>query len=327
MPRKPTPMYRTLLREAFSLAWERKSLWVFGLFAGLVSTGGLFDAAYRSFRRIEQGSDLLMTVVRGSVPGYDTFGSYVQNLLLLDRARVTATITVAALIVLLLAVTAVLSQGALIAGLLGAANKAPHRHLNEGRPFFWRILLLDLAAKAMQLLLIFATTLPLVLFLTRTNVLDGVLYTAVFLVLFPATVIVSLLLALASIDVVKEDAHPVDAIHRALIIFGSHWLVALELGIAVFLVVAAAGFAGLCGIILLSIPYAVLIGLSIYAGSPFLFSLVSVLAGVLLAVFLFTLAGAVITFQHAVWLKMYERAGGGRRNKLVAKLERLWMKW
>ena len=327
MARKPTPIYRTLLREAFALSWERKSLWVFGLFAGLVSTGGLFDAAYRSFRRIEQGRDLLTTIVSGSVPGYDTFGSYVTQLVMLDRSRVTATVTVAGLILIFLVITAVLAQGALIAGLLGSAEKAPHHHLNEGRPFFWRILVIDAAAKITQLLLIFATTLPLVLFLTRGGLSDGILYTAVFLVFFPATVIVSLLLALATINVVREDAHPVDAIHEAIRLFASHWLVALELGIAVFLAVAAAAFAGLCGVILLSIPYAVLVGLALYVGSPFLFGLFTIIAGISMAALLFTLAGWAVTFQHAVWLAFSNRAGAGRKPKLLAKVERLWNKW
>ncbi|OGL67252.1 hypothetical protein A2856_04330 [Candidatus Uhrbacteria bacterium RIFCSPHIGHO2_01_FULL_63_20] len=326
MARKPTPIYRTLLRDAWRLAWGRRSLWVFGLFAGLVTTGGVIDVAFRGFKRIESASDLLQGVLSGSFAGYETFGAWMRQVQMLEPSRVTATVTVLVLVAVWLGVTAVLSQGALIRGLVCEHDRPWHHHLFEGKPYFWRLLTLALAGKAVNAVLLIASALPLVLLVTRGFAEDAVLYCLTFLVFFPLMVVASLTFTLAAIDAVRHDRGAAHALAHATGTFLDHWLPALEVGVAAFLVMAAMWIASGVTLILLSIPYAMLVALSLYAGSPFLFACASIVSAVCAAFLVFAFTGASVSFQHAVWLRFLERAQR-HRSPLVAKLERLWRKW
>jgi len=57
--KKSTTLYRPFLREAFAITWKRKSLWIFGIFAALISTGGVVDVVWRSLEKVGKTESLL----------------------------------------------------------------------------------------------------------------------------------------------------------------------------------------------------------------------------------------------------------------------------
>lgn len=326
MATKPAAIYRPLLREALRLTWERKSLWVFGLFAGLVTTGGVVDVAGVRVRQVTDARAFLQDALSGTFPFADAFGAWVRQVQLLDPSRVTATLTIALLLAIALVATAVLSQAALIRGLACKQDRPFHHGLREGLPSFWKLLALDLAGKALQGILVGLTALVLALLLARGTRADALLYLVTFLACFPLAVAGNLVMTLAAIDLVREGRGACHAFLHALGRFAGHWVNCLELGIVSFLVVLALWIAAGAAVAALAIPYAALIGLSLAIASTTLFWLGSALFAVCAGALTLAFTGASVTFQHAVWIAFMDRSAP-RRTPLVAKLERLWRKW
>lgn len=326
MPSKPAPIYRPLLREALRLTWERKSLWVFGLFAGLVTSGGMLDAAGRDLSRVMGARELFEDALAGVVPFADTFSAWVRQVQLLEPARVTGTLTVAVLLALALVAAALLSQAALIRGLACKEDRPFHHTLREGRPFLWRLLALGLAGKAVRALLLACVALPLVLFVVRGGVADAWLYAVSFLVGFPLAVAANLVFTLASVDAVREDRGAAHAFVHALGRFAGAWLPALELGLLSFLAYGGIWLLTGAAVTLLSVPYAAGVALSLATGSTLGFMAVTGLFGVVAGAVTFAGTGAAVCFHHAVWVLFMDRTHP-KRTPLVAKLERLWRKW
>ncbi len=68
--KKSTSIYRTLLREAFTHTWQRKSLWIFGIFAGLISTGGVIEVALSGIKQVTTGGAFLQQLLDQTFVGY-----------------------------------------------------------------------------------------------------------------------------------------------------------------------------------------------------------------------------------------------------------------
>lgn len=325
--KKPASFYRKLLRDAWHITWQRKRLWVFGMFAAAASTGGVIEVAFRSFRKIEQGRDMWESLLDGSLVGFDLVGQYIRQLQFLDTGRVIVIVTVLTITTLAMMVLISWSRGALIVGASTDREETFHQLIKKSRSYFWNVLVLNILTKLTTILLIVLTTLPLVLFITRGELGDALIYFVTFLVFFPSIIIVQIISVLALVDIVRKKQTVFDAISQAVILFGRHWLVTLELGVVLFLLVFAAGLAVLAGMVLLVIPYTILLILALKTATLVIFILVHILGFSLLATLLLAYLGAATTFQHTAWLLFYERAlkrGGAKRT--IAKLERLWAK-
>lgn len=326
MPRKKsTVFYRNLLRDSWKITWQRKSLWFFGVFAAIMSTGGVMDVAVRSFKRIQSGPDFLTSVLDGTFPGYNYFAQYIEQFRYLDATRITITSGIAIILALLLIAAAVWSQGALISGIV---SKKPIRiaaALQNSRSSFWHILFIDLLVKTTTTFLVLITTITLLTFMSQTDVVNAILYVIFFLIFFPLVIIVNIIATLAIVDTVKMKTHTLDAIHRATEMFAKHWLVTFELGVIIFLTVFAAGILGIVALLLLSVPFTILVVLSLLTASPFLFILMNFLTIITLFLLIFVFAGAAVTFQYSTWTHFYENASKKSTQSMVrSKIHRLW---
>src|SRR3989338_1981380 len=170
--KKSTAFYRHLLRQAWQITWRRKWLWIFGLFASVISTGGVAEAAFRSFRRIEGGRDLMINLLQGSLVGYETLGQYFHQMYLLGPGRITLTAVLIFIFSLLLLWLVIRSQGVLIYGIADKKKLTLSSMWKNSWSSFWSILSLDIILKLAHLVLIILSTLPLVLFLTRRGLFD-----------------------------------------------------------------------------------------------------------------------------------------------------------
>lgn len=323
MPTKqPMTIYRSLFVDAMRVAWERKALWVFGLFAALLSTGGVCEMSAKGFHRLTAARDMYVGMMNGTFTGAQTFGRYVQNLSGIEPSRVTAAVTLIVVFAALAVVASVVSQGALVAG-AGRKAVTDAEAATAGRASFWHLLGLNVLHKAAQTLLILLSALPLFLVVSRTDgaSMAGAMLT--FAVAFPLTVVISVLFMLASVHAVKTGSHALDSAHHAVTLFRAHWLAAFETGILLFGAVVVAAFAFAAAVALGAVAFAVLVSVTLLIGNPTLFLLVNVLGAGTLVLMVFAFAGATTTFQYAAWVRFYEHAGVKR--KIISKIHRVWI--
>jgi hypothetical protein len=326
-PKTPTAVYRPILREAWRLAWERKRLWVFGILAGILSTGGVVEVLIRSFRQIEMTGGFLSRLLSGSFLGGETFGLYVGQLLLLDRARVTVTGTILMLLALLILIVAIRSQASLISGLFSHRVPSASEAWQAGRGHFWSILALNILTRAVHVLVVIITALPLVLFLSNSTIGNALLFFFLFLVFFPLTIITSFVSTLALIHLVRERLGLIHAIQAAFHLLARHWLAAFELGFILFVLVSLGGLAFLSILVILAVPYSILITLALLTSLQTVFTVVLGIGAIALGTLFLAFAGAMVTFQHAAWVGFYRRMTHRvQAGSLLAKLERLWQK-
>lgn len=319
--RKPTTIYRSLFRDAARVAGERKALWVFGLFAALLSTGGVCEMAARGFGRLASARDLYASLMRGTFTGAQAFGVLVRDAAEFGTARVTFAGTALVLFLIAGAIASVTSQGALVAG-VGPNRLTDAQAAQAGRRAFWHLLALNFLHKGAHLLVMALSALPLFLLVARP---DGITASAAFLsfvVAFPLAVVISVVFMLASVRVVRTADHALDAIHHALVQFRAHWIAAFETGLVLFAVVVAAAVLFATAVALASIPFAVLATLTIIVGNPFLFVIVNAVGAAALVLLTFAFAGAVTTFQYAIWVGFYDHASV--KNRIISKVRRIW---
>jgi len=319
--KKPTTMYRSLFRDALRVAWERKALWVFGLFAALLSTGGVCETAAKGVRQLTVTRDVYVSMLNGTFTGTELFGRYVRDAIELDPSRLTILATTFVLFGAAAIVASVVSQGALIEG-VGRKAIPDAQAAAAGRSSFWHLLGLNVLNKAAQLLIILLSALPMFLLVARADGASAAWAMFAFLIAFPLTIVVSVLFMLASVHAVRTGSHSLDAIHHALSQFRAHWLAAFETGLLLFgaALVAALGFVATVAVV--SIPFAILIFVSLLMGSYFLLLTVNVLGAAALILMIFAFAGATTAFQYAVWTRFYDHANA--RRTIISKIQRVW---
>jgi hypothetical protein len=322
MPRKkPTSIYRPLLADAWRVTRDRRTLWVFGLFAALLSTGGVVETAAKGFDRLAAMRDVYLAMLRGTFTGAETFGALVRNLVAVDPSRVTLALTLSVVIVALAAVASVASQGVLIAG-VGRRAASDREAAAAGRAAFWHLLALNALNKAAHFLLVLFAALPLLALVSRADARSAAWTFLACFAAFPITVAVSSVFMLASVNTVRSGSHALDAVHHALGLFRRHWLAAFETGILMFGVVAAATLALVAALACLSVPFAVVVFAALVAGSGPLLAAVNVLGSAAMILTVFAFAGAATTYQYAVWVGFYDHASV--KNRVVSKVHRAW---
>ena len=320
--KKPASIYRSLLGDALRVTRERKNLWVFGLFAAILSTGGVGELAAKGWHRLAVTRDVCGEIVRGTFAGAGTFGTAVR--LILDFQPAHATLVLSALILLglfLLAVS-VMSQGVILAA-VGTRKATDAQAVHAARKSFWHLLALNALNKAAQAVLVLLSALPMLLLVTVPRGSSALVAFLAYLVAFPLMVVIAAIFMIASVNVSKTGAHALDAVHHAAAIFRRHWLAAFELGLILFLCVIAASAALVLVISVLTIPFLVLVSLAVISGNAVAFLVVNVLGAFLLMLLLFAFAGITTVFQYTVWVRFYGHATGPIK-KTISKAHRVF---
>ncbi len=309
MPRKKsTTVYRKLLREAWAITWQRKTLWIFGIFAGIVSSGGVIDVALNSLHRLKTKSTLIENLLDTSFIGYEIFGQYITRVQSLGQGTTIGIVTVTVLIALALIFAAVVSQAALVIGSKSKSDKHPHVLRKEAFAHVWDIFLIDLITKTLSVLLGALTTLPILLHFIHTSSISISLVLIQVLFYLPLVVIINLISVLSIIDIVDRGSKALDAIHTATIIFKKQWLATLEFAFLLFFIVLFAGIAlGMLGT-LLTVPFAIVYTSTLLTGSFTLFLIMNVLMVILFLLITLAIGGAIVTFHYSAWHRFYKRA-------------------
>lgn len=320
--KKPTTIYRSLLRDSIRVTMERKSLWVFGLFAALLSTGGVGEMAAKGWHRLSVARDVFGEIARGTFTGTRTFGTVVRTCLEIAPSQATAIMTIMILVAIAMVAVSVASQGAVLAS-VGPKPVTDAQAVAGGKKSFWHLLALNVLHKSAHAVLILLSSLPLLLVLERTTGSSALIAFLTFLVAFPLTVVIAAIFMIASAHISKTNAHSLDAIHHAVDIFKKHWLAAFELGLILFLCIIAASGAFVMAVSVLSIPFIVAVSLAFVTSSASAFLAVNLLGAFVLLLLAFAFAGATTTFQYAAWARFYGHAAGPIK-KTISKAHRVW---
>ena len=304
--KKSTTLYRPFLREAFVITWKRKSLWIFGIFAALISTGGVVDVVWRSLEKVGKTESLLENLADASFVGYDVAAGYIGQLALLGPQRTSFILIAATLMGILLVIMATLSQGALVLGIRAKGARDPYELRREAGCHFWSLFLIGILNKLLMLILVVLMTLPFLLVSLSTSVGHAVVFLFLMLLFLPATIIVNIIYMFALIDIVEDGAHPLSAIHTGVRLFAKQWLATFEYGVILFFAVFGAGILLLILLTLLLIPLSIVYAATLLTGSFSLFLTFNVISACLIFALLLTFGGACVTFQYSAWYNFYK---------------------
>ncbi|MEK7615310.1 MAG: hypothetical protein AAB431_02920 [Patescibacteria group bacterium] len=322
--KKSTSIYRTLLREAFTHTWQRKSLWIFGIFAGFISTGGVFEVALSGLKQATAAGSFLEQLLDQTFVGY----AYASQAILLFQqigpGQIGAFLILCTLFCLFFLVLGIISQAALIHSVrftqknFTELRRSVHKH-------FWDIFLVDAFTKILTILLTALTTLPTLLFLLNGNSFSSTLLFCHLVLFIPAVIVLHILSMLAIVDVVEADHHAFEAIRKALQLFKKQWLTTLEFGFVLFALVCIAGLCLVTLLILLSIPYSFLFTLTFISGSSSLLLGLNLVLLLIILGLIFTVGGALVSFQYSAWCAFYKHAAHRTYGKKAfAKILRLF---
>lgn len=325
MKRKSTMIYRSLLREALLLAWQRKTLWIFGFFAAFVFTGGVFDVAMTGLKRISFGGSILNRLFNASFGGYSYFGHLISQIKIVGTFGTASIIIFTTLIFIGLIFLAVLSQTSLIHGLKAVSHEHPNIIRKRAQDHIGRIFLIDIMVKMIGSILVIVTTMPFLWFYSNSSLLGFLIIFIQTLLFFAVILIVNIIAILSVIHVIETGATIREAIKHAGNLFISHWLATFEFAVLLFFLIALSAFIIFGFVILLTVPYAFVYMFSVLTGSFFIFVTANILF-ILFSLFcIFAFCGAVITFQYAAWYLFYKQMGDNIHKHLpLSKTLRLF---
>lgn len=307
-------VYRPILRDAWKATWQHKSLWIFGIFAGLISTGGVVDVVFSGLQKATSTSSLLTQLLDRTFIGYAYASEFILYISRVNPTQVVAFITVGTIVSIGLIVCGVISQAALIHG-SGHTNKHPHEIRKHVIPHFWDVFFVDVTTKIIFFIL---TALLTLAFFSST------LFWLHLYIFIPTVVILYILSILALCDVVESKSHALNAFETALKIFKTQWLATIEFGFLLFFILLIAIFVFLAALILLSIPFSLINTIVLIIGSPILFFIVNTLSALFVLALVLSFGGALVTFQYSSWRFFYKRAvHKSYGTKLFSKLWRM----
>jgi hypothetical protein len=322
--KNPTVLYRRFLSDALRLSWSRKRLWVFGLFAAMISTGGIFDIVAASMKKIRTTGSLLDGLAHGSFSGYEIAGAYIHKLALMNHERITATVTALTIIFVFLVIAATVSQGGLILGL----KAIKPRHLIslkiEASKHFFPLLTIAILNKLSNAIAVLVMSLPLFSFFLITSSNSVFLFLALSLVLIPSLVVINSLYQFTMLGIVDNGLGVHEAFTRAAKLFSKHWLSTLEFGLLLFAATFGFFLILISLLALLMVPYAMVFTAALVSGIPWVFFVCNIAFCFLLLLIALAYLGFVVTFQYSAWYGFYKHGIHPiRGRKLFSKIFRL----
>lgn len=308
-----------ILGKAWKIIWKNKVLWIFGILASCGANGGSSGGGGNS--SINQSS---------SSWGGDSFGgmfpqaeqffgrveSFFENI---QEGTIILIIIGIAILVLLLAIITLFISSIGKAGLIYGASQADEADeaaekltfkqvWNGGKPFFWRIVLLNLLVGAASFILILLLVLPAILLSLLTLGIGLFCILPLLCIMVPVFWLVNMFIEQAMVAIVVEDLGIFDSIKRAWQVviqenLGNYIVLGLILGIGGAIV----GFVFALPMFLIAIP--IVIGL--IAGGDAAFGGGFIAAGVMFLLYLpilLVLSGILQAYVGSAWTLAFRRS-------------------
>lgn len=321
--------YRSILKQAWSIAWNHKYLWFFGLFASLTVAGGSMEYQFIT-QTLGQG------VVSSSYQGLNTLlamNELCQQVWfgLIDLFSQNIIVILNALTILLLTLTiitvfvwfAITSQAGLVDSIkkIIASKKkgtvlSVREGLSAGNKHFWSVFGLNILIKLLISFAFFIVSLPLLFMAISDNSAFTIAYTILFVIFVPVAVSLSLMVKYAISARVLENKSITESLEKAYKLFTKNWLISLEIALLLFLVSFLSSALLLLAIAIVFLPF---LWLSFVFSITWLSYLIIFLCLVVVVIF-----GSILTtFQIASWTDLYLHLND---KKGISKLERIFQK-
>lgn len=313
-------VYREVIPQALKISWRNPRLWIFGLFAAVLNTGGSLDTIWKFWDSIRtQGSALSIGDLTVNIWNTASIGGFSA----LPFLQALLALVVLSVILLAVGAFSCVSQGVIIYS-IGNLKDGKLNHLKKGLTVAARALIpvaiLNVLILVSVWLVRFLISLPLAIALDQESYLFMAVYLVSFIVFFVVAMILSIMQIYALNAIFLQGATLAQAFKRAWLVLKDHWLETLETALiqaALMMVLAIAAF---IAILILSFPSGVLYVLAIMQNSlPLFYISFGIFVG-LIIVSLTVLTGFLVTFQYALWTLMFRKFGEGG---IIPKIHRL----
>ncbi len=324
-------LYRPILKKAWDISKRYKSLWFFGLFATIISSGGEYEIISRGIYDPTNSGGWL-TIIGDSLKTITDSAMSVGGNVWLNIWQSILKYPIQSLIALLIFIIAlaiglffvwisITSQIGIIKNIsLIMKNKKPS--INEGIDFgvkkFWPVIGSDIILKVILFILFLLLGQEMIL-TNGGNIALTILYYLSFIVFIFAVLIISFIIKYQIFYVLLNNGKFFPSFKSAYQLFIKNWLISLEMALALFLVYIVSGFISLlCSTILSAIPIVILP--LYFTFLPVLVSyLIAIVCFILMAVIILFIAAFVTTFQWVSWTALFVRINSGEE---ISKIER-----
>lgn len=320
------PIYRQIIRQAWTISWRNKTLWIFGFFAAFLINGGVYDLGIKMFTRTTWLSTTWQSLTTDSLPLIPSLHQALVQTLDWSSMGVIAVTVIFVIVALLFIAVSIICQGSLIHGIRTILKKKTINKevIDAGLEKFWPVLGINVFLKAGILLLVIFVSFALFMVVTQSILLNAVVHLLSYLIFIPLAIVFYFMAILASCYIVLRDKPFFSSIALAWQLFARNWLICLELGFLLFVIAFLIGLVMLLIFLILSVPVVLLL-----LGALALQSDVAYLVTFFLTVFIIfvviILGGSfTVTFQYTSWVLLFERlttkGGFSRLTRWVGQL-------
>lgn len=330
-PKEDIRLYRPVLAEAGRFAWRHKNLWIFGLFAAFIMSGGVYDVVARSWSGALAKKTALALPYEFSVPDLEAvLRAGAGNVTLALPPALWLALIVAAFLLAAGIWLAVTAQGALVWSARIWKTRAPtvKSSWRAGLAHFWPILAVDAASKLLIFLVVAATALPAgKLLLAHVSTQAFGIYLAAFLVAIPLALTIMLLAIFTVAGIVIHEEGLMRSVRRAWQTFRAHWIVSLEMAAIVLLIDFLVALGMVFVFFLLAVPFTLALGAVKLYGSAAAFAVVITLAVVVVLGAVAVIGSALTTFRYAAWTRLYLRLESPGVSAKIIRVARATARW
>ncbi len=324
--RTHAPVYREVLKYAFTVAWKGWRLWPLALLASILFTGSSYDFLAGSLSSASAlsvrigGSNTTASVIASAAKTMSQDASNIFNVTYALQA-----LLVIAILILAVAAISVVAQGALVYA-LGAHHRGKRPFYSDalkiGGSAFWPVAAVNALAISVIWILRFIVAIPLMMAVQTPSNLTWLLYLATFVVFVPLAFLILIIQVFALNAMILQGAPAADAILRGYLLFKKHWVTVVETAVILFVVTALllAVFGGIGFVLFVPVVGAVLTAAVLQSPAIFTAAL-----GLGLGLFIIGLAVAtafLTQLHYATWTGLYRKLGEGG---VVPKIHR-WIR-
>ena len=306
-PAKPQAHYRPILLSALHHVFVKRDVWLFGIFALLLSSGSAIETVLRAKNGLEQFD---APFFHRLFPFLEPVRQWTDQLAALPVPRAVATAVVLLALVLALLIFSAISKGVIIHGAKARRGHITMRELAvHARRRIWPILATDLALKIALSLCVLILLAPA---MSQTPFLSDLLFMLQALVGYGLMLLLSVLAIYTLVAVVNHDARLRDAAGEAWKIFSTYPGASLEMVLILFFLNLLAGVGVLALLLLLSIPYTVLFLAASASGSLLATTLSTAITFFIAIALLVVVGGATAAYNYTALTLFYEKLRSGR---------------